>query len=201
MEFILVERIDEVLEHALEAAEAQMKSHFWRRARPQTKPEPTDRKIMLIEDDASMQSVLRTLLEIEGFKVTVAPEQKGEDEICNRPEPPAPDVILLDVHLGRSAGSISSRAAAEPTTFRHAGCDELRHGCGRRVHAGRRGHFLLKPYMPDELIRQAAQLSPLRTLMQSAQPSSPSQTVPRAASARTPLARRWKLIREQGWRW
>ena len=53
-------------------------------------------KVMLVEDDLTMVSLLRTFLEIEGFEVaTFSP---GED-ILGAIEKNDPDIILLDVHL------------------------------------------------------------------------------------------------------
>ena len=53
-------------------------------------------KVMLIEDDPTMLSLLNTLLEIEGFEVA---QLDTFDNIVEDVRVNAPDVILMDVHL------------------------------------------------------------------------------------------------------
>ena len=53
-------------------------------------------KIMLIEDDDTMVSLLTTLLGIEGYEVVAF---QGNGEILSAIQQEMPDVILLDVNL------------------------------------------------------------------------------------------------------
>jgi CheY-like chemotaxis protein len=110
-------------------------------------------KVMLIEDDATMRSVLRTLLEIEGYEVTVVPEFRQETEVIENILKAIPDFLLLDVHLRNLSGiEIMQKLHNEPLMQRTrvimtSGMD-MKDQCLR---AGA-SYFLMKPYMPDELI-------------------------------------------------
>ena len=113
------------------------------------------KKIMLIEDDDSMKSVLGTLLEIEGFKVMLAPDRRPLDEILEAVRRANPDVILIDVHLRQVSGFDILKALRADPQFATArmvmssGMD-VRDDC---MEAGA-DDFLMKPYMPDELLKR-----------------------------------------------
>jgi DNA-binding response OmpR family regulator len=109
-------------------------------------------KVVLIEDDAEMRNLLRTLLEIEGFQV-INYTQTNEREIREALRADRPDIVLLDVHL-RSVNGID--------ILHHIRQDENIRGLqvimtsGMEVSqscldAGADG-FILKPYMPSDLI-------------------------------------------------
>ncbi|MBI3159274.1 MAG: response regulator [Chloroflexi bacterium] len=109
-------------------------------------------KVMLVEDDPTMISLLRTLLEIEGFVV------QPLDHFTDVPESiraGQPDVVLMDVHLKGADGLEilkTLRASAEiqqPKVILTSGLD-FRHAA---MSAGA-NEFVLKPYMPDELIEK-----------------------------------------------
>jgi len=110
-------------------------------------------KVLLIEDDKMMISLLKTLLEIEGFQAGEynGQEQATLEETINREKP---DLILLDVHLRRINGFDILQKIRADQRFRGirilmtSGMD-LRAKC---LESGADG-FLLKPYMPDDLIR------------------------------------------------
>jgi CheY-like chemotaxis protein len=112
-------------------------------------------KVLLVEDDATMQAVLRTLLEIEGFTVILAPDRKGQHELVLFIKAENPDVILLDVHLRETSGIEVLRELRQDEAFANtrvvmtSGLD-VKEKC---VAAGANS-FLLKPYMPDELINK-----------------------------------------------
>ncbi len=110
-------------------------------------------KVMLVEDDASMRSVLRTLLEIEGYQVQVAPQAKSLDEIVQAIQAAHPDILLLDVHLRDISGldivqRIRADAQMQPMRIIMSSGMALEERC---LSAGA-DDFLLKPYMPDELL-------------------------------------------------
>jgi DNA-binding response OmpR family regulator len=115
----------------------------------------TGNKIMLVEDDATMQSVLRTLLEIEGFQVTLAQARNQLDELVQSIHDAQPDAVLLDVHLRDVSGyDVLERLRADSTIsgvriVMTSGMD-VKDQC---MSAGA-DDFLLKPYMPDELIQK-----------------------------------------------
>jgi CheY-like chemotaxis protein len=112
-------------------------------------------KVMVIEDDTNMYSLLQMLLEFEGFEVVLW--DGGEDiqqiieEICLE----KPDLILLDVHLRHMNGfevlqKIKSDAELrEVKTLVASGVDMTK----RSKQEGADG-FILKPFMPDELISE-----------------------------------------------
>ena len=58
---------------------------------------------MLIEDDRTMRTILKTLLELEQFTVSVWSGQPNDDIITLIRED-KPDVLLLDVHLRSISG-------------------------------------------------------------------------------------------------
>lgn len=107
-------------------------------------------KVLLAEDDVIMVSLLKTLLKMEGFDV-VALHADADVPAAVRKE--KPDVILLDVHLSRQSGldildSLrSSQDTIEARVVMSSGAS-VKDECIRRGANG----FLLKPYMPDDLI-------------------------------------------------
>ena len=116
----------------------------------------TDRRtktVMLIEDDAPMAAVLRTLLELEGFQVFVAPDKQGLEPILEAIHTARPDMLLLDVHLRQTNGyEIIKRVRADEEiratrVVMSSGMDVEE----RCLTAGADG-FLLKPFMPEELL-------------------------------------------------
>lgn len=109
-------------------------------------------KVMLIEDDRTMLSLLKILLEMEHFEVC-SPSDDRLGEILAAIRQQTPDLILLDVNLRLGSGlELASQMRADPElkaarVIMTSGLD-LKHEC-LQVGAD---NFLLKPYMPDELI-------------------------------------------------
>jgi len=112
-------------------------------------------KVMLVEDDKTMQSVLRTLLELEGFSVAVAPVQKNQVDVLRYIREEQPDIMLLDYHLGDVSGLDLLQLVRQDAASTHlriimtSGLDVQ----DRCLEAGA-DEFLLKPFMPDELIKK-----------------------------------------------
>ena len=97
-----------------------------------------------------MVSLLKTLLKMEGFEV-IALQPDADVPAAVRSE--NPDVILLDVHLGPQNGlDILDRICSSPETS--ATRVVMSSGANVKEECMQRGAygFLLKPYMPDELI-------------------------------------------------
>ncbi len=110
-------------------------------------------KIMLIEDDRTMLSLLTILLQMENFNVCSPTDDRPEDILAAiRTE--KPDVVLLDVNLRLGNGIDLLRTMRgdeelkDTRVIMSSGLD-LGHEC---LQAGADG-FLLKPYMPDDLIK------------------------------------------------
>jgi CheY-like chemotaxis protein len=110
-------------------------------------------KITIIEDDGTMLSLLRTLLEIEGFSVSdiVNPDIEQIIPVLHAEKP---DLILMDIHLTRVNGiDILNKIRQEPTlnqlkVIMSSGID-FKAICMERGANG----FILKPYMPEDLVQ------------------------------------------------
>ena len=107
-------------------------------------------KVMLIEDDATMLSLLTTLMEMEGYEAV----QLGKGEIAvpdileNKP-----DLILMDVNLEGVNGiellqAVRAEEDLEETRVIMSSGMDYESVCLEKGADG----FILKPYMPDELI-------------------------------------------------
>lgn len=65
-------------------------------------PEGWQPTILVIDDDIDLQKLMRTYFVLEGFKVRAA--FKRDDIVIALRMQPAPDLVLLDVHLGDADG-------------------------------------------------------------------------------------------------
>ncbi len=107
-------------------------------------------KVLLAEDDATMVTLLKTLLKMEGFEVVSLDTDADVVEAVRRERP---DVLLMDVHLSDQNGLdvLESLRKAE-------GAGRVRvvmtSGLNVEQECLDRGadDFLLKPFMPDHLI-------------------------------------------------
>ena len=111
-------------------------------------------KIMLVEDDATMLSLLSTLLQMEGFEVNQAGEEDIEG-ILKKIEREKPDLTLIDVNLRQANGldileQIRANIELKDIKVLMSSGMDVGHEC---LQAGADG-FMLKPYMPDELINK-----------------------------------------------
>jgi DNA-binding response OmpR family regulator len=110
-------------------------------------------KVMVIEDDPTMLTLLVSLLEIEGFQVAQANHHQTIDQVMETVLKEQPGLLLLDIQLSNFSGF----------ELLH----KLRHGDEHRnirvlISSGRDvGHecfqegadgFIMKPFMPEELI-------------------------------------------------
>lgn len=97
-----------------------------------------------------MVSLLKTLLKMEGFETVTLDSDADVVEAVFREKP---DILLMDVHLGRQSGmDIVASIRRDPqgaavrvvmTSGMNVKEECLRHGADA---------FLLKPFMPDDLI-------------------------------------------------
>lgn len=108
--------------------------------------------IGIIDDDITTRTLLKTLLEMEGYQVFVY-DQENTGDILAALAKQRPDVIVLDVHLRYADGlEILSHIRQNQTikdlrVVMSSGMD-YSYQCER---AGADA-FLMKPYMPDELL-------------------------------------------------
>ena len=111
------------------------------------------RKVMVIEDDPCMVSLLTTLLNMEGFSVRTPKYNHMEgllDAICDE----HPQLALVDVNLSMGSGlDLVRNIRREPeimdTSILMSSGLNLKKEC---IQAGADG-FIMKPFMPDELIK------------------------------------------------
>ena len=107
-------------------------------------------KILLAEDDATMVSLLKTLLNMEGYEVVALDVDSDVAAAVDREKPHA---LFMDVHLGEQSGmqilqSIRrNRENADLRIIMTSGLN-MKDECIR----GGADAFLLKPFMPDDLI-------------------------------------------------
>jgi len=107
-------------------------------------------RILLAEDDATMVSLLKTLLKMEGYQVSAL---DADADIAQAVLKIKPDILLMDVHLLRQNGMdelVKLRAAPGGESVRvlmTSGLD-FKDQC---LSAGANG-FLQKPFMPDDLL-------------------------------------------------
>ncbi len=115
--------------------------------------------LMLVEDDPSTLMLLRTLLEIEGFRVLLLENMSEMDTILAEIRAKKPDLLLVDVHLRKLSGlDLVSRVRAQDElgsirVLMTSGM-EMRRECSQ---VGADG-FILKPFMPDDLVGRIKKL-------------------------------------------
>lgn len=105
---------------------------------------------MLAEDDQTMVTLLETLLSMEGYQVV---SLEVDDDIFESVRSDRPDVLLMDVHLPNVNGLdvLAQLRAHEETKDQSVVMTSglnLENEC---LNSGA-NNFLLKPYMPDELL-------------------------------------------------
>ncbi|HZW03775.1 MAG TPA: response regulator transcription factor [Anaerolineaceae bacterium] len=110
-------------------------------------------KVMLVDDDAMMLNLLQTLLELEGFEVYPV-DSAGCQSLLEKVNSVKPDAILLDIHLRSCSGmdllrELRTNHPLNDVRILMTSGEDLRESC---LAAGADG-FLLKPYMPEELIQ------------------------------------------------
>src|SRR5437764_4676648 len=128
------------------------------------------KRILLIEDDADLFSLLKYNLEKEGFSLSGLETGKGAIEFCRKARP---DLILLDIMLPDSDGLDICKGirkdptlAAIPIIFLTARASETDRIVGLELGAN---DYVVKPFFVRELIARIklqfrSQTAPPRTL-------------------------------------
>jgi two-component system response regulator AdeR len=112
-------------------------------------------KILLCEDDPTMSLLLTTLLEYEGFEVFGSEDCIDFAELIEIIRQKKPEIVLLDVHLRQLNGFDLLRMIRQepeiqqPRVLMSSGMD-----LGMESHVEGADGFILKPYMPEELIHK-----------------------------------------------
>jgi len=109
-------------------------------------------KIILCDDDPTMRSLLETLLGMEGYNAIPFIEST-DDKFINFLITEEPRAVLLDVHLTYSSGidllvKIKQEEKLKNLLVLLTSGMDLKKECMEKGADG----FLLKPYMPDDLI-------------------------------------------------
>jgi CheY-like chemotaxis protein len=108
-------------------------------------------KIVLAEDDATMVSLLKTLLKMEGYDVIAL---DADSDVAATVQREKPHAVFMDVHLGGQSGiKILEKIRkngdnADVRIIMTSGLN-MKDEC---IRSGANA-FLLKPFMPDDLIR------------------------------------------------
>jgi DNA-binding response OmpR family regulator len=107
-------------------------------------------KVLIAEDDYTMVSLLKTLLTMEGFDVVVL---NVHEDVPSTVVQEQPDFLLMDVHLGGQNGmDIVENIRSDPA---NTGVNiVMTSGLNMQDECLQRGadHFLMKPFMPDDLL-------------------------------------------------
>lgn len=112
-------------------------------------------KVLLAEDDPTMISLLKTLLKMEGFEVVMLDVNA---DVPSAVQNEMPDTILMDVHLGGQNGLKILEAIRENQDLASVRI-VMTSGLNMKEECISRGAsaFLLKPFMPDDLINALKQ--------------------------------------------
>jgi CheY-like chemotaxis protein len=107
------------------------------------------KKVMIVDDDRTMDSLLKTLLELDGYDVVVTAHG---DEVLATALAEKPDAVLMDVHIADADGIVLLREIRLHPELRGlpvimtSGMD-LEYECQNSGASA----FILKPYPPEEL--------------------------------------------------
>ncbi len=116
-------------------------------------------KILLIEDDKTMLTLLRTLLRFEGYDVALLENDDTIDAIMNTVTREKPALILLDVHLRQVSGFDLLKQIRQDNKIKGTRVI-MSSGMDLSIRCMDEGAdaFILKPYMPDELIEKVRRI-------------------------------------------
>lgn len=108
-------------------------------------------KVLLAEDDPTMLSLLKTLLGMEGFEVLALDVNSDVPAVVQREKPNA---LFMDVNLGGKSGMEILDAIRKEQDLADVRI-VMTSGFNVKEECIRRGAdaFLLKPFMPDDLIQ------------------------------------------------
>ncbi len=107
------------------------------------------KRILIVDDDRTMTSLLKTLLELDDFIVTTV--ARGGDAI-NKANDFQPDAFIIDYHLHDMDGVELVRELRQAPSFAQK-LIIVASGMDKEVESFEAGanRFLLKPYDPDTL--------------------------------------------------
>ena len=113
-------------------------------------PSTQNSRILVVDDDDELSSLLKLVLEGEGYSVSVASDADGA---IKRVDSESPDLVVLDITLGRDDGRIVLAKIREkgelPVIFISGKGDTADRVLGLRLGAD---DYLPKPFSPVELV-------------------------------------------------
>lgn len=117
------------------------------------------RRVLVADDDETMVALLTTLLQMEGYTVSTLMDKNGDP--LDNIRAARPDILLLDIYLGQHSGLELVRRIRQAPDLRSLRIIMVS-GLNRREECLQAGadDFLLKPYMPDELLSKIKALTP-----------------------------------------
>lgn len=112
-------------------------------------------KVMVVDDDLTILTLLQTLLEFEGFQVIQVDGEGSPTEIISTLRRERPELVILDVNLKNFSGFdvlhlIHQYDELESVRILMSSGMELSSQCAQEGADG----FIQKPYMPDELVKE-----------------------------------------------
>jgi DNA-binding response OmpR family regulator len=111
-------------------------------------------KILIIEDDTSTETLLQKYLGLEGFDVVLLPRDDQMEQVIEGIQLEKPDLLLMDVYLRQLNGFEVLAAIRKNSQFKDLRvimCSGAEFG--ERCAKEGADAFMLKPYMPEDLIR------------------------------------------------
>jgi DNA-binding response OmpR family regulator len=111
-------------------------------------------KILLIEDDATMLKLLQTYLQFEGFEVIMPGKDDDLAQTMESIRQELPAVVLLDVYMHKFNGIDLLCVIRQDEVTKNIGVI-VSSGAdfGERCVEEGADSFILKPFMPEELIK------------------------------------------------
>ena len=122
-------------------------------------------KILLIEDDATMLRLLQTLLKLEGFQVIMPEKDDNLEQTMESIRREKPAIVLLDLYMQKFNGFNllsairQDQEAKEVGVIVSSGAD-----FGKRCLDEGADYFILKPFMPEELIKSIREVIAKRAI-------------------------------------
>jgi CheY-like chemotaxis protein len=115
--------------------------------------------IMLVEDNPGTRRLLKLLFELEGYRVV---DTDSYDEVVSLYQQSLPDAVLMDVRLhGRQTidlvPEMRSKAAERVTAIPLVMTSAM--DCRKECLEAGADQFILKPYLPDELVQEIGSLA------------------------------------------
>jgi len=114
-------------------------------------------KVILIEDDETMRTLLGELLRMEGYQVVSLGSIEPEDTVLSQLIEQEPDLVFLDVNIhGQDTFTFVRKLRSKREAIRVLMSSGMPLE-SESINVGADG-FLMKPFMPDELLRKVQHL-------------------------------------------